>query len=117
MNGAAERIELTSNTVAAGENIAVRVLPDPSAPDAGGALELLWRTSGLCKTEERVVVSHTLTPCGPQETSFQLTIPAAGPISYAGKTFSIAWFVRIASAAPAERVFTVVPATRRQQVP
>jgi hypothetical protein len=80
-------------------------------------LELLWRTSGLCQTEEKVVARQTLTPSGAQETPFQLKIPAAGPMSYAGKAFSITWCVRTASGPPAERVFTVVAGLRKPEVP
>jgi len=126
MNGTSARIELASEVVAAGENLTGRVLPgpsafakaaaDPSAPDAALAVEILWRTSGLCEAEEKVVLSQTLKLAGPQETPFQLKVPAAGPMSYAGKTFSITWCVRIASERPAERAFTVVAASRKPKL-
>jgi hypothetical protein len=115
MNQPSASIELYSLAVAAGDNLAGRVLKDQSAPAplAALTLELLWRTSGLARSEEKVVESLSLSPSGTQETPFQLKVPAAGPISYAGKTFSITWCVRIASATPTEKTFTVVPASRR----
>lgn len=117
MNGTSARMELVSETVACGENLRGRVFPDPSAPDAGLTLELLWRTSGLCKAEEKVVLSQPVILSSAQEIPFLLKIPAAGPMSYVGKTFSITWWVRIASANPAEAAFTVVPAARKTRLP
>jgi len=118
MNQLSAGIELDSLAVAAGDHLTGRVILGGSAPGplAALALELLWRTSGLSKTEEKIVVSQTLPSSGAQGSAFQLKVPAAGPISYAGKTFSITWCVRVASATPAEKIFTVVPALRKPEL-
>jgi len=119
MNQAFASIELDSTAIAAGEDLTGRVIQGESAPaiDAAVTLELLWRTSGLSQAEEKIVVSQTLPPFGAQGSAFQLKVPEAGPISYAGKTFSITWCVRIVSAVPAEKTFTVVPALQKPELP
>jgi hypothetical protein len=72
------------------------------------AVELLWRTSGKCEPEEKVTARDEVAPGAP----FEFRVPAAGPMSYEGKTFSVRWFVRTRTDAGelAEKGFTVTAA-------
>ena len=99
-------IDLDAGRVSVDGKVTGRLTP---APPGGALVELVWRTSGKCEPEEKVVARDEVAPGA----SFALRVPAAGPMSYAGKTFSVTWFVRARTAGggpTVEQDVTVVPA-------
>jgi len=107
MNDTTPRITLDRESVPVGGHVTGRV---SGARDAETlAAQLLWRTSGECMPEEQVVAEEALSPQG-GEAPFSLDVPAAGPMSYAGRSFSIAWVVRVNTTAPVEHPLTVTAA-------
>jgi len=106
-------LKLETDTVAVGDVLKGRLLA-PEAPGAPVTVELLWRTEGTCETEEKVVAAAEVTFADASQTPFELTVPAAGPMSYAGKLFTIRWFVRLHAQTVTETPLTVRAATRRK---
>lgn len=118
MSGTPVHIELHTETAVVGESVRGHLL---AGADVGegvhneATVELLWRTSGLGDAEEQVVADQQVHMEGSPEAPFALDVPAAGPMSYAGQTFSINWFVRIAGRQDTERPLTVTAAVRRAE--
>ena len=107
MSGTVVRIELDRDAAPVGGRAAGRVTGLPEG--AASVVQLLRRVSGAHATEEKVVAEETLTARG-GEASFTLDVPAAGPMSYAGKTFSVTWHVRLEAPTVIEADLTVTPA-------
>jgi len=110
------RLELNAEAATVGEEIKGKVTGDPAAmprPGATVSVELLWRTSGECQSEERVVAQEKLSLQGAPPASFSLRVPGAGPMTYAGRAFAIDWFVRLTPERAIEAPLTVVAARKR----
>ena len=110
------RIELESDRVCVGGEVRGRLHAGPvgASPTArDGVISLAWRTSGECDAEVRVASQLSLPLV--EDAAFALKVPAAGPMSYSGAGFSIAWHVRLTvSSRPESSVecpVTVVAAT------
>ena len=101
-------IELESNVVRVGDTISGRVIP----ADKPCTVELAWHTHGQCEGEEKVVASTTTA-----EGAFTLAVPAAGPMSYAGKRFSVSWCVRTVGETSIEKTITVESAEKPADTP
>ena len=105
-------LELASDSVHVGDAVTGRVHADAGALAGPITVELVWRTRGRCEPEEKVVDATTLTCADASEAPFTLTVPAAGPMSYAGETFSVDWVVRLAGGPHIEKSLTILPALR-----
>jgi hypothetical protein len=105
-------ISLAGDILAVGEELKGRVVGMPP-PGAAVFVDLLWRTTG----EERIVAAAEAASTGTHERHFSFLIPAAGPMSYAGQTFSIEWFVRVAKDPSTEKRFTVTAGMRPPEGP
>lgn len=108
-------VELDTDTVAVGNEVRGRVRAGSSAAgtDAPVLVQLLWHTSGRCDSEEKVVAAQHVSPTAPGGGRFRLHVPEAGPMTYAGRTFSIHWCVRIADGPTAQAALTVVAAVQK----
>ena len=113
-------IELETTTVAVGDEVKghVSASADTKAgPGASSSIHLLWRTSGDCKSEEKIVASQDILPDESGRAAFRLRVPPAGPMTYTGRTLSISWCVRISAEQSVEKPLTVVAAVESPQLP
>ena len=120
MSDADFAIDLETETVAVGEEVKghVSASADTKAgPDAPASVQLLWRTSGECKPEEKIVADQDVLVDESGRAAFRLQVPAAGPMTYAGQTLSISWCVRISAEQPVEKALTVVAGVAPPQSP
>jgi len=111
-------IELETTTVAVGDEVKGHVSASAdtkSGSDTPTFVELLWRTGGECESEEKIVASQDVLPDESGRAAFRLQVPAAGPMTYAGRTLSITWCVRMSAEQPVEKPLTVVAAVKTSQ--
>ena len=110
------RLELKRDAAAVGDQIEGKVIADAAHTRNAAvplSVELLWRTTGECRTEETLVAQEQVRLQGDRPASFSLRVPPAGPMTYAGKAFSIHWFVRLTADGAVEAPLTVLAARRR----
>ena len=119
MTGADLTLEVETTRVAVGDEVTgrVRVGSAGASADTSFSVELLWRTSGQCQSEEKIVATQPVSPAGPGGAPFRLRIPQGGPMTYVGRTFAIDWCVRIPGDPPVEEPITVVAAVQSPQMP
>ncbi len=113
-------LELETETVAVGDEVKgyVSAPADTKAgPGVPASVQLLWRTSGECESEEKIVASQDIPLDESGRAALRLRVPAAGPMTYAGRTLSISWCVRIPAEQPVEKGLSVVAALKPPQSP